>query len=173
MSKTRDNLMAAFAGESQARNKYTFYTSVAKKEGYLQIAEIFEETAANEKEHAEVIAKLLGNIGDTKKNLRAGIEGETYEWTEMYPEFLKIAREEGEMEAAKFFERVIEVEKRHAERFNTLLDMLEKDEIYKKPQSVKWKCRECGYVVEGNEPPEKCPLCNHAKQYYEIMCERY
>ena len=173
MSKTRDNLMAAFAGESQARNKYTFYASVAKKEGYLQIAEIFEETAANEKEHAEVIAKLLGAIGDTKANIRAGIEGETYEWTDMYPEFLKIAREEGETEAAKYFERVIQVEKRHAERFQALLDMLEKDELYKKPQSVKWKCRECGYVVEGNEPPEKCPLCNHAKQYYEVMCENY
>lgn len=173
MSKTRDNLLAAFAGESQARNKYTFYASAAKKEGYLQIADIFYETAANEQEHAEVIFKLLGGIGDTKANLQAGIDGETFEWTDMYPEFLKIAREEGETEAAKYFERVIEVEKRHAERFQALKGMLENGQLYNKPQSVKWKCRECGYVVEGNHPPEKCPLCNHSKEYYEVMCERY
>lgn len=173
MSKTTDNLLAAFAGESQARNKYTFYASVAKKEGLLQISEIFEETGGNEKEHAEVIFKLLKSLGDTRANLKAAIEGETFEWTSMYPEFLKIAREEGETEPAKFFERVIEVEKRHAERYQALLDMLEKGELYKKPQSVKWICRECGYVAEGTEPPEKCPLCSHAKEYYQVFCENY
>lgn len=173
MSKTRDNLLAAFAGESQARNKYTFFASAAKKEGLLQISEIFEETAGNEKEHAEVIFKLLHGIGDTKANLKVANEGETYEWTEMYPEFLKIAREEGETEAAKYFERVIEVEKRHAERFQDLLTILENGELYKKAQSTKWICRECGYVVEGNEPPEKCPLCSHSKEYYQVFSEKY
>ena len=173
MSQTMDNLKAAFAGESQARNKYTFFASVAKKEGLLQIADVFLETAANEKEHAEIIFKLLDSLGDTIANLKMGIEGETFEWVDMYPEFLKVAREEGELESAKFFERVIEVEKRHAERFQTLLSLLENDQLTKKPQPVKWKCRECGYVVEGTEPPEKCPLCSHGKEYYEVLCERY
>lgn len=172
MSKqTMDNLKAAFAGESQARNKYTFYASVARKEGWLKVAEVFEETASNEKEHAEVIFKLLKGIGDSKANLLAAIEGETYEYHDMYPEFARIAREEGEMAAAKFFEEAAKVEKHHADRFKAMLDTLEKGQLLKKDENMQWKCRECGYIHEGTEPPEVCPLCNHAKEYYELLCE--
>lgn len=170
-NQTEDNLKAAFAGESQARNKYTFFASVARKEGWLEIAEIFEETANNEKEHAEIILKLLKGIGDSKANLKAAIAGESYEYEDMYPEFAKVAREEGQTEAAKYFEEVAKVEKHHAERFKALLETLENGKLLQKDQPTKWKCRECGYIHEGTTPPDNCPLCNHDKKYYELLCE--
>lgn len=165
--KTMNNLMAAFAGESQARNKYTFFASVAKKEGWLEIAEFFEEAAKNEKEHAEIIFKLLEGIGDTKANLKAAIEGESHEYKEMYPEFLKDALEEGEELAAKYFETVATVEKHHAEKYTQLLADLENGKLLAKDKAVNWHCRECGYIHEGTEPPAKCPLCSHDKTFYK------
>ncbi|MDA8235346.1 MAG: rubrerythrin family protein [Clostridia bacterium] len=170
MSKrTIENLKAAFAGESQARNKYTFFASVAKKEGWLEIAEVFEEAARNEKEHAEIIFKLLKGIGDSKANLQTAIDGENFEWMDMYAEFAKVAKEEGETIAADFFENVAKVEKYHAQRFQQLKDQLEKGELLNKPASINWQCRECGYLWEGSEPPAKCPLCGHGKEYYKPM----
>lgn len=165
--KTMNNLMAAFAGESQARNKYTFFASVAKKEGWLEIAEFFEEAAKNEKEHAEIIFKLLEGIGDTKANLKAAIEGESHEYREMYPEFLKDALEEGETRAAKYFETVATVEKHHAEKFARLLADLENGKLLAKDEAIEWKCRECGYIHKGTEPPAQCPLCGHDKTFYK------
>ncbi|MFZ5641249.1 MAG: rubrerythrin family protein [Bacillota bacterium] len=165
--KTVKNLLAAFAGESQARNKYTFFASVARKEGWLELAEFFEEAAKNEKEHAEIILKLLKGIGDSKANLKAAIEGESYEFKDMYPAFLKDALEEGETEAAKYFETVATVEKRHAEKFAELLTALENGTILKRTGDVAWKCRECGYVHEGMEPPAQCPLCGHDRTFYK------
>ncbi len=165
--KTTKNLLAAFAGESQARNKYTFFASVARKEGWLEVAEFFEEAAKNEKEHAEVIFKLLKGIGDTKSNLKAAIEGESYEFKDMYPAFLKDAQQEGETEAARYFETVCQVEEHHANKFAKLLEKLEKGTLLKRTEEVTWKCRECGYVYEGTEPPAKCPLCGHDKTYYK------
>ena len=173
MSKTEENHLAAFAGESQARNKYDFFAKVARKEGFEKLAEFFEETAINEHEHAKLIFKLLKGIGDSKKNLQTGIEGETYEYTDMYPGFAKVAREEGEIEAAMFFETVSKVEEQHAKRYKSLLENLESDKLLKKDQSIKWKCRKCGYIHEGKEPPERCPLCDHPKGYYEPLCENY
>lgn len=171
--KTVDNLKAAYAGESMARNYYTFFASVAKKEGWHEIAEIFEETARNEKEHAEVILKLLGGIKGTKENLLASFDKESYEWKDMYPEFEKVAREEGEQEAATFFATVQQVEHHHADRFKKLQELLENNKLLKKDEKIQWKCRECGYVHEGNEPPEKCPLCGHSKEYYEPDVKEY
>lgn len=165
--KTTKNLLAAFAGESQARNKYTFFASVAKKEGLLEVAELFEEAAKNEKEHAEIILKLLKGIGDSKANLKAAIEGESYEFKDMYPTFLKEALEEGEEEAAKYFEAVALVEEHHANKFAELLERLEKGTLLKRDEAVHWKCRECGYIHKGTEPPAKCPLCGHDKSYYK------
>jgi rubrerythrin len=165
--KTKNNLLAAFAGESQARNKYTFFASVARKEGWLEIAELFEETAKNEQEHAEIIFKLLKGIGDSNANLQAAIDGETYEFTYMYPSFLKEALEEGETEAAKYFEEVAKVEKLHAQKFAEMKAKLNQGKMLKANTGIKWKCRECGFVYEGNEPPEKCPLCGHDKTYYK------
>lgn len=165
--KTRNNLLAAFAGESQARNKYTFFASVARKEGWLEVAEFFEEAAANEKEHASVIFKLLNGIGDTKANLKAAIEGESYEFKEMYPQFLKDALAEGETKAAQYFRTVASVEDHHAQRFAELLDQLENGKLLAKDQPVKWHCRECGYIHEGTEPPAKCPLCAHDRTFYK------
>jgi len=173
MSRTEENLLAAFAGESQARNKYDFFAKAARKEGYEKLAEFFEETALNEHEHAKLIFKILKGIGDSKKNLQTGIEGETYEYTEMYPGFAKIAREEGENEAAIFFETVSKVEEEHAKRYESLLKSLGDGELLKKGESVRWKCRKCGYIHEGEEPPEVCPLCDHPKGYYEVICEKY
>ncbi|MFZ5639809.1 MAG: rubrerythrin [Bacillota bacterium] len=167
--KTIENLKAAFAGESQARNKYTFFASVARKEGWLEIAEIFEETAKNEKEHAEIILKLLKGIGDSKQNLQAAIDGESYEWEDMYPSFAKAAREEGQTEAARFFEEVAKVEKYHAERYRKMLAALETGTLLKDEARVAWQCRECGYIYEGTEPPAKCPLCGHAREYYKRL----
>lgn len=166
--KTVENLKAAFAGESQARNKYTFFANVARNEGWIEIAEVLEKAAANEEAHAKVIFKLLNGIGDTRSNLQAAIDGETYEHVDMYPEFLKVAEEEGEVAAAKYFKHVIDVEKHHAEMFTELKRRLEADELLKSDQSVKWECRVCGYIHEGTTPPEVCPLCNHPKKFYEI-----
>ncbi|MFZ5942606.1 MAG: rubrerythrin family protein [Bacillota bacterium] len=174
MSKqTVDNLKAAFAGESQARNFYTFWAGVAKKEGWLKIAEVFEETARNEKEHAEVILKLLNGINSSSENLKVAIDKETYEYEDMYPKFEKVAREEGFTEAANYFKLVQQVEKHHADRFAKLLGSLENDTLLKKDESIKWKCRECGYIADGNEPPAKCPLCGHDKSYYEPFMEEF
>lgn len=167
MSKTIENLKAAFAGESQARNKYTFYAKVARKEGYHYIAKLFEETAENEKRHAKDEFALLGGIGDTVANLKEAIGGEHYETTEMYPEFAKIAREEGNTQAAILFEQIARIEAEHRDRYKKLLDMVENNTVYKRDKPIKWKCMECGYIHEGEEPPAKCPCCKHPKEYYE------
>ncbi len=171
--KTIDNLWAAFAGESQARNKYTFFASIARKEGWQELAEFFEETAANEKEHAEIILKLLDKIGDSRQNLQTCIDGENYEWQQMYPDFAQVAELEGQAEALDFFRRVATVEKRHAARFQKLLDMLEKDELLNREPPIKWQCRECGYIYEGAEPPEICPLCGNSHEYFKPYYESY
>ena len=170
MSKTEENLKAAFAGESQARNKYTYFAKVARKEGYHYIAKLFEATAEHEKQHAKDEFKLLNGIGDTKTNLKAAIEGEHYETSEMYPGFAKQAREEGNEEAAKLFEEIAKVEKQHEERYRKLLEMIEKGTVLKRDKPIKWKCSQCGYIYEGEEPPEKCPSCKHPKEYYEPEC---
>ncbi len=172
-SKTEKNLLAAFAGESQARNKYTYFASKAKKEGYQQIAAIFQESADNEKEHAEKEFKFLNGIGDTKANLKAAAEGENYEWTSMYPEFAKIAKEEGFTEIAQIFEEISKVEKEHEKRYRKLLSNIESGKIFKQDSSVKWKCRNCGYIYEGTEAPKVCPACIHPQSYYELACENY
>lgn len=170
MSKTEENLKAAFAGESQARNKYTYFAKIARKEGYHYIAKIFEETADNEKQHAKDEFKLLKGIGDTKANLKAAIEGEHYENTEMYPTFAKDAQEEGNKEAMVLFTEIAKVEKEHEERYKKLLEMVEKGTVYKREKKIRWKCSKCGYIYEGKELPEKCPSCRHPKEYYEPEC---
>ena len=170
MSKTEENLKAAFAGESQARNKYTYYAKVARKEGYLYIAKLFEETAENEMQHAKDEFKLLKGIGDTKTNLKAAIDGENFEHTDMYPTFAKEAEEEGNEEAAKLFKQVAKVEKEHEERYKKLLEMVENGTVFKRDKPIKWKCSKCGFIYEGTEPPEKCPSCKHPKEYYEPCC---
>lgn len=172
-SRTEQNLLAAFAGESQARNKYTYFASVAKKEGFEQIAEIFLETAENEKEHAKMCAKFLNMIGTTEDNLKAAISGENYEWTQMYRDFEKIAREEGFDEIAEFFKKVAEVEEHHEKRYKKLLENLKNDEVFKKKEEVLWKCRNCGYIHKGMEAPEICPTCKHPRAYYELLAENY
>jgi len=172
-SKTEANLKAAFAGESQARNKYTYFASIAKKEGFEQLSAIFLETAENEKEHAKRILKFLNGIGDSKENLKAAAQGENYEWTSMYPEFEKVAREEGFTQIAEFFSKVAEVEKEHEKRYLTLLENLNAGKVFKKEATVKWKCRNCGYIYEGKEAPASCPVCAHAKSYFELAAENY
>jgi len=172
-TRTEKNLWEAFAGESQARNKYTYFASVARKEGYQQIAAIFEETADNEKEHAKLAFKYLQGIGDTEKNLEEAIKGENYEWTKMYKEFEQVAREEGFDEIADFFKEVGEVEEAHERRFKKLLDNLRSGEVFKKKEVVKWKCRNCGYIHEGAEAPKECPACRHPQAYFELFCENY
>ena len=172
-SKTEQNLLAAFAGESQARNKYTYFAAVAKEEGFEQITGIFLETAENEREHAKKEFDFLKGIGDTKANLKAAAEGENYEHTQMYPEFERVAREEGFSEIADFFKEVGEVEEEHEKRYLTLLKNLNEGMAFKKDKVVKWKCRNCGYVHEGTEAPEKCPACGFAQSYYELMAENY
>jgi len=167
MSKTKENLQAAFAGESQARNKYTYFAKVAKKEGYHYIAKIFEESAANEMRHAKDELALLDGIGDTVANLKEAVAGEHYETTEMYPTFAKEAEEEGNMEAARLFTQIAKVEKHHEERYRKLLEMVENGTVYKREKPIRWKCAVCGYVVEGTEPPPKCPACKHPKEHYE------
>ncbi len=172
VSKTEDNLKKAFAGESMARNKYTFFANVAIKEGYHYIARIFLETADNEFEHGEQEFKLLKGIGDTKANLKAAIEGEHYETSQMYPDFQVDAEKEGNKAAATLFKETGEVESHHEKRYKKLLEMLENGTLYKRSKPIAWKCSKCGYIHVGKEPPEKCPLCHHAKEYYapECMC---
>ncbi len=172
-SKTEQNLLAAFAGESQARNKYTYFATVAKEEGFEQVAGIFLETAENEREHAKREFDFLKGIGDTKTNLKAAAEGENYEHTQMYPEFERVAREEGFSEIADFFKEVAEVEEEHEKRYLALLKNLEGGKVFKRDKVVRWKCRNCGYVHEGTEAPEKCPACGFPQSYYEFMAENY
>ena len=173
-SKTEQCLLTAFAGESQARNKYTYFASKAKKEGYEQIAAIFTETADNEKEHAKMWFKHLNGIGSTKENLKAAAEGENYEWTDMYKNFAKIAKEEGFDEIAKQFELVGQIEKSHEERYQKLLANLEKDEVFQsKTGIIVWRCRNCGYLHTGEKAPEVCPVCAHPQAYFEREVVNY
>ena len=167
MSKTDENLKAAFAGESQARNKYTYFAKVARNEGYHYIAKIFEETAINEEQHAKDEFKLLNGINDTITNLKEAIAGEDYETTTMYPEFAKDAREEGVIKAAALFEQIAKVEAKHRDRYKKLLKMVEDGTVFKREKPIKWKCLKCGYIHEGTEPPPICPCCKHPKEYYE------
>jgi rubrerythrin len=167
-SRTEECLKAAFAGESQARNKYTYFASVAKKEGYEQISKIFLETADNEKEHAKIHLKFLQGIGDTKQNLKAASQGENYEWTTMYENFAKIADEEGFTEIAKTFRGIAKIEKEHEERYKKLLQNLEEGKVFKKDISVQWKCENCGHIHEGKEAPDVCPVCKHPKAFFEV-----
>jgi rubrerythrin len=166
MSKTNENLQAAFAGESQARNKYTYFAKVARKEGFHYIADVFEETAMNEMQHAKDEFKLLNGIGDTKENLKAAIAGEHYEVEEMYPTFARIAREEGNLEAAKLFLQIAKVEKEHESRYRFLLKLLEDNSVFKRDKPIKWKCSKCGFVHESEEPPNRCPSCDHPANYF-------
>ncbi len=174
-SKTEKNLMAAFAGESQARNKYTYYASKAKKEGYEQIAAIFEETAGNEKEHAKIWFKLLngGSIKSTKENLIDAANGENYEWTDMYEEFARVAKEEGFDDIAFLFEEVGKIEKEHEERYKKLLSNLENQTLFIKDEPVMWICRNCGHVHFGVSAPDVCPVCGHPKAYFEMRSTNY
>ena len=172
-TETEKNLWTAFAGESQARNKYTYFASKAKKEGYEQIAAIFEETANNEKEHAKMWFKLLDGIGSTPENLKAAAEGENYEWTDMYDGFAKTARKEGFEAIAKLFEGVAAIEKHHEERYRKLLKNVEDKVVFSKDGDAIWQCRNCGHIVVGKEAPAVCPVCAHPKAYFEIKAENY
>ena len=174
-SQTEKNLMAAFAGESQARNKYTYYASKAKKDGYEQIAAIFTETAENEKEHAKIWFKLLhdGNVPSTVENLKDAANGENYEWTDMYDSFAKTAREEGFDHIAFLFEEVGKIEKEHEARYLKLLENIENGIVFSRDGDKIWKCRNCGHVVVGKYAPEVCPVCNHPQSYFEIANENY
>lgn len=172
-TKTLENLMIAFAGESEARNKYTYYASKAKKEGYVQISKLFEETAANEKEHAELWFKLAHGIGTTMENLLDAAEGENYEWTDMYDGFAKTADEEGFHELAEKFRLVAKIEKHHEERYRALLHNVEMKEVFEKSEVKVWECRNCGHIVVGTKAPEVCPVCNHPQSYFEVNAENY
>jgi len=185
-TKTEKNLLASFAGESQARNRYTYFASVAKKAGFEQIAAIFLETADNEKEHAKRFFKLLegeelkitasypaGVIGDTAANLEAAATGENLEWRKLYKEAEEVAREEGFEEIAKQFKEIAEVEEQHEKRYRKLLKNVKEGKVFKKDTAVKWKCRNCGYVHEGKEAPKECPACAHPQGFYELLCENY
>ena len=174
-SRTEANLMAAFAGESQARNKYTYYASKAKKDGYVQIANIFEETAANEKEHAKIWFKLLhdGGIPDTKINLADAAAGEHYEWTDMYATFAKEAKEEGFDHIAFLFEAVGKIEKEHEERYRKLLANVEGEIVFSKDNDVIWQCLNCGHIMIGQKAPEVCPVCVHPQSYFQVKAENY
>ena len=172
-SKTEKNLETAFAGESQARNKYTYFASVAKKEGYEQIAAIFEETALNEKEHAKMWFKYLGGIGTTEQNLAAAASGENYEYSDMYKEFARIAEEEGFKEIAYKFRAVGEIEHHHEERYLALLDNLKMQKVFEKSEEKMWKCRNCGHLVIGKEAPQVCPVCMHPQSYFEVEAKNY
>ena len=174
-SKTEQNLMTAFAGESQARNKYSYYASKAKKDGYEQIAAIFEETAGNEKEHAKMWFKLLheGSVPDTMTNLKDAANGENYEWTDMYAEFAKVAREEGFDKIAILFEKVAAIEKEHEERYRTLLKNIEDGIVFSREGDTIWQCSNCGHIVVGKKAPEICPVCDHPKAYLQIKAENY
>ena len=172
-TKTEKNLMEAFAGESQARNKYTYFASVAKKEGYEQIAAIFHETAENEKEHAKLWFKALGGLGNTAANLLAAAEGENYEWTDMYDKFAKEAEEEGFKALAAQFRMVAAIEKTHEERYRALLNNVETKAVFEKSGVVMWECRNCGHLVVGTKAPDVCPVCNHPQAYFEVRKENY
>lgn len=172
-TKTEANLMAAFAGETQARSKYTYFASVAKKEGYEQIAAIFQETADNEKEHAKIWFKMLGGIGDTRENLKSAAAGENYEWTDMYETFAKEAEEEGFDELAVKFRMVGAIEKAHEERYLALLSNIEMQQVFEKSEETMWECRNCGHLVIGRKAPEICPVCAHPKSYFEVRRENY
>lgn len=172
-SKTEQNLLTAFAGESQARNKYTYFASVAKKEGYEQIAEIFMQTAENEKEHAKLWFKALGGIGTTAENLVAAAEGENYEWTEMYAEFAKTAEEEGFVALAKQFRAVAAIEKEHEERYRKLLENVETAQVFAKAGIQVWICRNCGHIHIGEAAPKVCPVCAHPQAYFEVRATNY
>ena len=172
-TKTEQNLLSAFAGESQARNKYTYFASVAKKEGYEQIASIFEQTANNEKEHAKMWCKELGIIGNTQENLKSASEGENFEWTDMYVNFAKTAEEEGFVELAKKFKAVADIEKHHEERYRALLKNVETQQVFEKSEIKIWECRNCGHIVVGKFAPQVCPVCNHPQAYFEIMNKNY
>lgn len=194
MRKTVENLAKAFIGESQARNRYTLYAKVAKKEGYEQLSEIWLNTAENEREHAKWAMRMINSLkeeadedlseitveadaptilGDTVDNLKASIEGETYEYTEMYPEFADAAEEEGYEDIAERLRAIGRVEEHHEERFTRILREVEAGTVFKKDSPVKWVCRKCGYIHEGTEPPEKCPSCDHPTEYFEILCEEF
>lgn len=194
MKKTVENLAKAFIGESQARNRYTLYAKVAKKEGYEQLSEIWLNTAENEREHAKWAMRMINSLkeetdedlseitveadaptilGDTVDNLKASIEGETYEYTEMYPEFADTAEEEGYEDIAERLRAIGRVEEHHEERFTRILREVEAGTVFKKTSAVKWVCRKCGYIHEGTEPPEKCPSCDHPTEYFEILCEEF
>lgn len=172
-TQTEKNLQEAFAGESQARNKYTYFSSVAKKQGFEQIAELFLKTANNEKEHAKLWFKELNGIGDTEENLLAAAEGENYEWTDMYDGFAKTADEEGFHELAEKFRLVAAIEKRHEERYRALLKNLETAQVFERSEVKVWECRNCGHIVVGTKAPEVCPACKHPQSYFEILCENY
>ncbi|HHW01839.1 MAG TPA: rubrerythrin family protein [Thermoanaerobacterales bacterium] len=188
-TKTAENLMKAFAGESQARNRYTYYASAAKKEGYIQISNLFTETAENEKEHAKIFFKFLNEslngetveinagypvaLGDTKANLLAAANGEKEEWSELYPEFAKVADEEGYPEVAAVFRKIAEVEKHHEARYRKLLKNIENGTVFKKDTVVLWKCNNCGYIYEGDSAPDACPACAHPQGYFEVFVENY
>ena len=173
-TKTEANLMSAFAGESMARNKYTYYASKAKKDGYVQIANLFEETANNEKEHAKIWFKLLHDgIGSTMDNLLDAAEGENYEWTDMYATFAKEAREEGFERIAKLFEKVAEIEKVHEERYRKLLNNVEMQKVFEKGEETMWECRVCGHLVMCKKAPEVCPVCKYSQSYFEVRKENY
>lgn len=185
-TKTEKNLLTAFAGESQARNRYTYFSSQARKESYQQIMGVFLETADNEKEHAKRLFKFLeggeveieasfpaGLIGDTKENLKAAAAGENYEHTKMYPEFAIVAEKEGFQEIASVFRAIAVAERQHEKRYLNLLENMEKDRVFKRERVVKWKCRNCGYIHEGTEAPEECPACAHSRSYFELLGENY
>lgn len=188
-SRTAENLLKSFAGESQARNRYTYYASVAKKEGYVQISNIFTETADNEKEHAKRFFKFLKEdfqkeaieitasypvaLGDTKLNLDSAAEGENEEWSELYPEFAKVAQEEGYNEIAAVFRNIASVEKHHEERFRKLLANVKNMTVFEKDGEVYWKCNNCGYIYKGKKAPEVCPACAHPKSYFEVLCDNF
>lgn len=174
-TRTEQNLMAAFAGESQARNKYTYFASKARKEGYVQIARIFEETADNEKEHAKLWFKLLegGSVKDTASNLKAAAEGENFEWTDMYAGFAKEAREEGFDEIAALFEGVAAIEKEHEERYRRLLERVEGEAVFSRDGDAIWQCSNCGHICVGKKAPEVCPVCAHPQAYFQVKAENY
>jgi rubrerythrin len=172
-TQTEKNLWAAFAGESQARNKYTYFASTAKKEGYEQISEIFLKTAENEKEHAKMWFKELNELGNTMENLNAAADGENYEWTDMYEGFAKTADKEGFPELARKFRLVAAIEKRHEERYRALLHNIETAEVFAKSEVKVWECRNCGHIVIGTKAPEVCPTCNHPQSYFEVRAENY
>lgn len=172
-TKTEKNLMEAFSGESQARNKYTFFASKAKSEGYIQISNIFAETAGNEKEHAELWYKLFAGIGTTEENLLTAAAGENYEWTDMYARMAKEAREEGFDDIADTIEGVLKIEKLHEERYRALAENIKNGKVFKRDVEVEWKCTNCGHRIFSKEAPEKCPVCDHAKAYFELYTKSY